>query len=200
MCHKSFINKHEKMRDEIVRIASKIFSIHGYDKTSIKDIAKHLKRKQSSVYYYFKSKEEIFRSVVEEEFNQLIEELKKVISETIDQQQKLRLYLTTRMKKIKSVSNFYNMLKDEYFSGIPFVEELRYNFDRQEFQIIKEILNEGKQRNVFEVSNTENLAIAIIAAMRGLEIPFFYKHIEIEIDKQLDQLLNLLFYGLLKRG
>jgi len=35
--------------------------------------------------------------------------------------------------------------------------------------------------------------------MRGLEIPFFIKQIVIDIDNRIDELLNILFYGLLKR-
>jgi AcrR family transcriptional regulator len=190
---------HEAAKQQIVAAAAEIFGKHGFKKTNIEDIAKACRRGQSSFYYYFKNKEDVFRAVIEKEFNTLMSDLRETISSTSDPQQKLRLYLSSRMHKIKSVSNFYDTLKNDFFDSIPFVEEMRKDYDRQEFQLISSILDEGKSRNIFHIENTENVTQAIMSAMRGLEIPFFIKQIVIDIDNRIDELLNILFYGLLKR-
>lgn len=191
---------HEAMRQEIIATASKIFSKHGFRKTNLTDIAKACRRGHSSLYYYFASKEELFRSVIEHEFHLLITELKEILQHTIEPQQKLKMYLTSRMNKINMVSNFYDTLKNDFFDTVPYVEAIRRKFDQQEFALISAILNEGKQKNIFSVENTETVTQAIISAMRGLEVPFFFRQVMVDIENRIDELLNILFYGIMKRN
>jgi AcrR family transcriptional regulator len=192
-------NGHDTVRKQILDAARSVFGKHGYKKTNIEDIARVCQRGQSSVYYYFKNKQDIFKAVIESEFNSLMTELREIIRSTSDPQQKLRLYLSSRMDKIKTVSNFYDTINNEYFEGVPFVEKLRKSYDREEFELISSILEEGKSRNIFHIEHTENVTQAIMSAMRGLEIPFFNKQIDIDINNRIEELLNVLFYGLLRR-
>jgi AcrR family transcriptional regulator len=190
---------HDQVRQKIINTAAAIFGKYGFKKTKIEDIAKAMQRGHSSVYYYFKNKEEVFKAVIEQEFSLLINELQNSISSTSDPQQKLRLYLSSRMHRMKNVSNFYQTMHNEMFDSFPFVEAIRQKFDQQEFALISTILNEGKERNIFYIEDTDTVTQAIMSAMRGLEIPFFIKQVIIDIDNRIDELLNILFYGLLKR-
>ncbi len=192
-------NNQMTARQQIIDAARTIFGKHGFRKTNIEDIARLCHRGQSSVYYYFKNKQDIFRAVIESEFKTLMGDLRTIISTTSDPQQKLRLYLSSRMEKIRTVSNFYNTMYDDSFEGIPFVEHLRASYDREEFALIISILEDGRSRNIFHIEHTDSVAQAIMSAMRGLEIPFFNKQIEIDINNRIEELLNVLFYGLLKR-
>lgn len=56
----------EVRRTEILTAAITLFQDKGYDKTSISDIAKYLHISQGLCYRYFKSKEEIFQSAIDE--------------------------------------------------------------------------------------------------------------------------------------
>ncbi len=190
---------HQAVKQEIITAAAEVFGKHGYKKTNLEDIATACGRGYSSIYYYFKNKEDIFRAVIEKEFNTLMSDLKQTISTTGDPTQKLRLYLSSRMHKIKTVSNFYDSLRNEYFNSIPFVEKIRKHYDIEEFKLISSILEEGRERNIFHINNTENVTQAIMSAMRGLEIPFFIRQVVIDIDNRIDELLNILFYGLIRR-
>jgi len=186
-------------KQQIVDAAKAMFGKHGYKKTNIEDIAHVCQRGQSSVYYYFKSKQDIFKTVIESEFNSLMDELKEIIQSTSDPQQKLRLYLTSRINKIKTVANLYDAMNNRYFDNVPFVEKLRKSFTHQESDLISSILEDGKSRNIFYIENTENVTQAIISAMRGLEIPLLTNQTEIDINNRIDELLNVLFYGLMRR-
>jgi AcrR family transcriptional regulator len=55
----------DEVRDKIVSVASKIFTRFGFKKTTMEEIAMASKKGKSSIYYYFNSKEDIFRAVVE---------------------------------------------------------------------------------------------------------------------------------------
>ncbi|HET7742970.1 MAG TPA: TetR/AcrR family transcriptional regulator [Mycobacterium sp.] len=60
-----------EQRALILAKAAEVFSIRGFNGTSITDIANHLGISQSNIYYYFATKEEIFLELVRQstEFN-----------------------------------------------------------------------------------------------------------------------------------
>src|SRR5215472_10700442 len=70
---------HDRGRDTRARLralALQLFAEQGYEKTSLREIAEHLGVTKAALYYYFKSKEDIVRSLVEDyvaELDELIE-------------------------------------------------------------------------------------------------------------------------------
>jgi len=69
----------EEVRIHIVGIARRIFTRYGFRKATMEEIASTSQMGKSSIYYYFKSKEEIFRAVVEFEAQMLKERLNRII-------------------------------------------------------------------------------------------------------------------------
>jgi AcrR family transcriptional regulator len=59
--------KEEITRREVVQAASRLFQRYGLVKTTMEDIARETGRGKSTLYYYFKSKDEIFDAVVNQE-------------------------------------------------------------------------------------------------------------------------------------
>lgn len=53
-------------REKILQSMYKLVAVHGYEKTALSMICKELNIKKPSIYYYFKSKEEMFIKVLEE--------------------------------------------------------------------------------------------------------------------------------------
>lgn len=70
----------DERRQEILDGAMKLFSEKGYDRTSISDIATNLGISQGLCYRYFKSKEEIFESAIDEYSESISDEMIKVIT------------------------------------------------------------------------------------------------------------------------
>lgn len=52
-------------REELVRIAARLFKANGYNSTKLADIAREAGLDRATVYYYVGSKEELFRETVE---------------------------------------------------------------------------------------------------------------------------------------
>ena len=51
-------------RNHIVSVARDVFKNYGYKKTTMNDVAKAAGKGKSSIYYYFDSKDAIFKSVI----------------------------------------------------------------------------------------------------------------------------------------
>ncbi|RKX70562.1 TetR/AcrR family transcriptional regulator [candidate division WOR-3 bacterium] len=186
-------------RSSIIGAAQSLFARFGFRKTTVDEIAKAAHRTKSSVYRYFRSKEDIFRTIVEEENQMLRKVIQKVIEAEDDPKAKLRSYVLVRMKILTELSNFYSALRDEYLERYPFIMKIRESYLSDEVQLIKEILNSGIERGVFEIKDVELTAFTIAVALRGLEYPLIKKAGFLENGKGFDSLLDILFYGIVKR-
>jgi AcrR family transcriptional regulator len=190
----------EEVRAHIVSVARKIFTRYGFRKTTMEQIAASAKKGKSSIYYYFGSKEEIFRAVVEKEAFELQQQLDKTIRKDDAPIDKLKTYILFRLHHVKTVENFYAALNDQFLAHMDFILEIRKNFDLQERQVVREILEEGIADGSFQVNSSEIGAIAMTTMMKGLELPLFLSD-EHRQDRQelLEDLIRVLFYGIIKR-
>jgi AcrR family transcriptional regulator len=192
------VNK-EEFRRKIIITAGQIFSRFGFRKTTMDEIARALKMGKSSIYYYYTSKEEIFEAVVLYEANILRNELTKAIKSVDSPIGKMESYVFVRMKAFEKLANFYNAIFDKNLDHFEFIEKIRAKYDLEEIAILRLILYDGVRKKVFVVENTEYTAMAIQTTMKGLEVPLFWQKREVEIDQKLRAILDVLFYGIVKK-
>jgi len=195
-CH--MIDK-EEYRKKIVVTAGQIFSRYGFRKTTMEEVARALKMGKSSIYYYFKSKEEIFEAVVLYEANILRNELTTAIKSVESPVDKMKNYVFVRMKAFEKLSNYYNAIFDKNLDHFDFIESIRAKYDREELAILRLILYHGARRNVFNVANSEYTALAVQTTLKGLEVPLFWKKKELNIEERLTAILDVLFNGIIKK-
>ena len=189
----------DEVKEAIVNVARHIFSRFGFKKTTMDEIAIASRKGKSSIYYYFASKEEIFQAVVEKEAEILKQELIKANNETDSPEQKLKMHVLIRMRTMEKLANFYSAIKDDYLGHLEFIEKIRKKYDQEEIQMMESILVEGVKNGIFEIEDTSLAAIAIVTAMKGMEIPLFWGVDEKDLESRLDHLIHILFHGVMKR-
>lgn len=187
----------EIFRKKVVITAGQIFSRFGFRKTTMDEIANELKMGKSSIYYYFESKEKIFEAVIRHEANTLRNELTKAIKEVDSPVDKMKNYVFVRMKSFEKLANYYNAIFDKNLDHFDFIENVRAKYDREELAILRLLLYHGKRKKVFKVDNSEYTALAIQTTLKGLEVPLFWKKKEVNIEKRLNAILDVLFNGIL---
>ena len=195
--------KKENIKDHIITIATRIFSKFGFRKTTINDIAEEMGKGKSSIYYYFKSKEDIYKEVIQREAELFKNEVYENVIYTNDNpKDKLRNYVLKRMKFLKELVNFNEALRNDYLKNLPFIERLRERYDQEEFEAIRGILDEGFEKNIFNIKETEFAATAFVTAMKGLEVALFIKndYTLSDLETRLDEMLHILFYGLVNQN
>ena len=189
----------KNVKESIVEASRSIFARFGYKKTTVDEIAQASNKAKSSVYHYFKNKEDIFRSIVEKESLIFIEKITEAINKEELPQKKLRAYFLIRMHTINQLANLYSAIKDEYLKQYSYIEELRASHDREEIKIITDILSEGIEKGIFKIKNLSVIASPIFTALKGLEYYWIYENNVSTIDDNIDNLLDILFYGIVKR-
>ena len=179
----------------IVKAAQDIFARFGFRKATVNDIARAAHKAKSSIYRYFKSKEEIFQTIVEKESQILKEKIERSINAQSNPREKIRTYVITRMKVLKKLANFYSALKDEYLEHYAFIEKIRKKYLDDETKMIEKILRTGVEQGVFMIENIELTAFAIIVALKGLEYPLIAQSIS-NTGQGINSLLEILFRGI----
>ncbi|HNW51489.1 MAG TPA: helix-turn-helix domain-containing protein [Prolixibacteraceae bacterium] len=192
--------KRERVRKSIIDVAKKVFTQLGYDKSSLNKIADELGKGKSTLYYYFNSKEDIFKEVLRMESESIWEQVKNEVAMQTDPREKIKTYMVTRMKAIKNKVNFSEALKNEMLHAYEFINQIRKDFNIREQLAIQNILDYGVAENIFAIKDTKLTAEAIAIALRGFEVPLITDfHTEEEIEEKIDEMLFMLFNGMLKR-
>lgn len=70
-----------RRRRELVRIAATIFKNKGFESTTFSDIAVHTGLDRATLYYYFGSKQEIFKEAIEGALNLNLEGMRRIQSD-----------------------------------------------------------------------------------------------------------------------
>ncbi len=195
------MDKIEEIRNQIIEVAQKVFSHFGFDKTTMELIAKQSRKGKSTLYYYFKNKEELYASVIERESNYMQRELMKVINAGGDTKTLLQNYAQKRFELAKQLVNYYNLRKEDYYKVYTIVNKYRKKHDEFEIMALKQILLKGilnDELNLQE-NQVDDVAIGIVAAIKGLEEPLLIDSTSNTTERKIDILLNLFLYGLLKK-
>lgn len=85
--------KDENKKNVIVQTSKMLFAHNGFYNTSIADIAKESGLPIGSIYTYFKSKDQIISTIVEEGWTEVYTNLQACVSKSVTPQEKLRLII-----------------------------------------------------------------------------------------------------------
>ena len=190
----------DEVREQVVQSARQVFARYGYKKTALDDIAREARKGKSTIYYYFKSKDEIFKAVIDAEAEIRKQAIEREISQISDSRLKLKTYIYVRMLTLKMVVNYYEAIKNDLLDNLYFVNSFRDDhFDEEVKQVIKMLL-EGVEIGEFTIENPELTAKTIVTLLHGFEVPLILKNLsDQELQKSVDEMLNILFYGIVTK-
>ncbi|HYQ56793.1 MAG TPA: TetR/AcrR family transcriptional regulator [Draconibacterium sp.] len=184
-------------KQQIIEAAGITFERYGFKKTSMDDIAFAAGKGKSSLYYYFKNKEEVFEAVVAHEADILVNEINLSINASTSAIDKLRNYVTTRMKRFVQRGNLTTALNDNFLATFSFIEKIRNNYRDFEVEMIAKIIEEGIQKKEFKPIDAEFTAEAILTCMIGFEVPLLTKSQAVEDSVvKINSVINMFLHGI----
>lgn len=184
-------------KQQIIEAASVTFNRYGFKKTTMDDIAYAAGKGKSSLYYYFKNKEEVFEAVVNHEAENLVAEINKVLSNVNSATEKLRGYVNVRMKRFVERGNLASALNDNFLATFSFIEKIRNNYKDFEIDTISNIIHEGIKNNEFKPVDAEFTAETILTCMVGFELPLLSQTNPGDDSlKKINSVIETLFYGI----
>jgi AcrR family transcriptional regulator len=162
----------------------------------MEDIATASKKAKSTLYYYFKSKEEVFTSVIIQEIFGLKSAINKAIRNEDDPYYKLRKFVSTRLEYLSIKADQYTSIREEYLKNHEFIRETLDDYSKWEISTIKDIVEYGREKGLFEVTDSVGISKALFFALKGLEYPWTVNFSKKELEKSAETLLDILLKGI----
>jgi AcrR family transcriptional regulator len=148
-------NKNTKKRispEIILSVAEKMFSLRGYRGTSVQEIAKKLKVSKPALYYYFKNKMEILKTLHAKSFEELLVGFKKIMEVDLPVEKKFRRLVENQAyivaKNTSRVRIFFHDEKEFPKKVINAMKEKRRAFTEELVQLYKYGVREGSFRDI----------------------------------------------------
>lgn len=188
-------------KSQIINVAKICFAQFGYDKTTLDDIGKRIGLNKSSLYYYFKNKEEIFTAVVLEEADNIVEELQSEIESKVSPEERIQFYMRKRLGYYKKILSLHQLSAESLRQIQPGFHQLYSNILLREITFI--------QRQILLIDNNipeaqaKKIAELIIISADGIkhdEIlynnPDIYKEPNyLRIETNIEFLIRLVLQG-----
>jgi AcrR family transcriptional regulator len=188
--------KKSEVESLIVKSATKFFSKYGFYKTTMDEIAKQIHKAKGVLYYYFKSKEELFNEVLKQELNTVKTALKKIVDTDEDSLIIFKEYFLTRLKLLHKAVNYHETLKADFFEKYHFVKDVREDFAEFERVQLTIILKKGKNEGYLDVKNVNSTVNIIMMVINGIEIPLFLQNKYAEYETTIDELSSMIMNSL----
>ena len=185
-----------EVKNLIVGSATKYFSKYGFYKTTMDEIAKNIHRAKGLLYYYFKSKEELFNEVLKQELSTIKSSLSSIVNSDSDSLIILKEYILTRLRLLHKAVNYHETLKADFFEKYHFVKDVREDFDQFERSQLTLILKKGKKEGFLDFKNINSTVNIMMIILNGIEIPFFLQNKYTEYENTIEELTSMLVNSL----
>ena len=185
-----------KTKKQLIDVARELFASRGRRNITMNDIAEASKKGRRTLYTYFKSKDEVYKAVIENEVNLVIEALEENAKKTMEAFEKLKNHIFIHLDSIKNSVTRNGTLRADFFRDIYEVERSRRRMDVAELKLIKNILDEGLKSGNFKEMDSEMLSTIILFSLRGLEIPYIRQNLSSEFDKNKHEIVEFVFRGI----
>jgi len=198
------IIQEELIRTQILEAARQLFQTHGFRKVAMDDVAKAIGKGRSSLYYYFKNKEEILAAVMDERIAFMIDTMAKAIDKTSSAEQKLQAFFSTKMKVVKEhQGTFKNMDLGMDAREMSSFNESKWSIHKrimkQEGDLLRGILKQGMKAGQFRTlgnSEMETMIFVLLTSVHGVKREMVMEDNFAVADAAAGMLTTLAMYGL----
>ncbi|MCX6170301.1 MAG: TetR/AcrR family transcriptional regulator [Ignavibacteriales bacterium] len=158
----------KEKENAIIDAARKRFAHYGFSKVTMEEIASDVEMGKASLYYYFPTKEDLFRGVILQEQNELKKNIERILEKQKSASEKLHEYVEQRMIFFKVLINLGTLSVHSYFDIKSVFKKLFLDFEKVELDLIKKIIDEGKLKNEFNSGLPEDAALIFLHVLQGL--------------------------------
>jgi len=174
----------ERRRNQILDVASLIFSNEGFAKANTDEIAKVANLGKGTIYRYFKNKRELFLSVVDRGLDKLKDAILTEVEKTEDPLKKIENAIRTYLSFFEKNRNLIGILIHEQSSfqqriAKRYFEHYYGNVDR-----IKKTFKTGIEQRLIKEIDIESAISVLTSILNGL---IYMWHLEGEKYRLLDR-------------
>ncbi len=149
-------------REAILRAATKVFARSGYFNSKVADVAREAGVADGTVYLYFKSKEEILRSIFERNSGEAVREGREELAKVGDPREKLRRIARQHLERLGADRDLAVVFQVELRGTTKFMEEFSAAGLAEYLGLIREVFEEGQAAGVFRAELKAKLVAKVL--------------------------------------
>jgi AcrR family transcriptional regulator len=186
-------------REEILSAAEKVFAAKGFFLTTMSDIAREAEFGTGTLYKYFRSKEELYFTLIDEK----VEEINRLVKDELSQ----RTSAVERIKKALALQfEFFERNRD--FFRIYISERNRFEWTVKDelgkglhekmvtyINVLAEVMRQGIDREEFRSMNPMDLAHALVGIVNSFVFEWMISREPYPLISKVDTVLEIFLGG-----
>ena len=184
-------------KQKILEASIRAFAKHGFRKASLTDITRPLGVAKTALYHHFPGgKRELIHAVIRSETDLILREMQNAIAAEADPRRQLRAMILAKLTHFHHLKELLDVSQDvgEELAEIYYSQERAYH-DAEEHLILN-ILQYGCEKGYFSITDPHATALSICVVGHYFERSFVFEKSPDDMEKTVDDLLNILFYGI----
>lgn len=185
------------LKNEILEVSRDLLVEHGLGHLSMRNIAKRANVTATSIYLHFDNKDDLLLTLVEQSIAHLKEHLLSEIDDSKDLIKQLedlaRRYVRFALDHPKEYEIIYMVRPEE----MPKYPKKKFEQIRSAYELLAEIIDEGRQEDLIDVENPMISAYTLWAQLHGVVSVILSKRLDTRIPQKefIDQAIDHIIQG-----
>lgn len=158
--------KRDIVREKILSAAENVFDRHGFEKTTLDDLGRELGMNKTSLYYYYKNKEDIFAAVILRQSEAFLGALENKTGKKKAGKAALKTYLEQRGGLLKKAPLLNKAYLNPFFASEA-VSVALAEAEESEATFLRQLMAKGIKNGELK-KGTDKGARVIISALQAL--------------------------------
>lgn len=167
--------KDETMQAQILQQAQRLSQQYGFHKMTMDDVAQAMGMGRSSLYYYYKSIDEIKEAVKNAAISEILAEIAQAVDKAATVEEKIRAFCKAKLTVMRKKIALYQMSsgnEPKTASQLQSKEERQRNYLKKEAVILHQVIALGIAQGKFRAltkKEQEVLVFVLLNGMHGLQ-------------------------------
>jgi len=184
-----------KTKREIFQAAIKIFSSSGYDGATMDEISTSAGVAKGTVYYHFKSKDEVFKYIITEGVSLLRQQIQCIVEGSGDYAYKLRELSKNQLRLVYENRDLFKVIMSQAWGGKIRHSELR-ELLKVYMEDIEKFLIKAMEDGTIKKCDSSFLAYTYFGTLGSVAVYNVIKNDSMKLDEITDSFLDHLLNGI----
>jgi AcrR family transcriptional regulator len=188
----------EIRRNQILDAATTVFVRQGFQHARMDDIVEESGLSKGTLYWYFKSKEDIINAILRRLFTGELANLESLLEAEGNVSERLVLLTSDRVNGMKHMSRLVPIIFEFYAVAVhqQWVQQFIGEYFQQFRKLLEDLIRQGIDRGEFRPVNATEAAISLASMYEGLTIYWLMDPQTVQWDILSESSIPLLLDGL----
>lgn len=184
-------------RAAILRAATKVFARNGYFNSKVADIAREAGVADGTVYLYFKNKDDVLISLVNQTMDEFVAIGRARIEKLQDPRDKLRAIARMHLESLGADRDLAIVFQVELRQSTKFMAQFSATKMAEYFSVIREAIEEGQRKGIFRRTlNPKVVSKILFGALDEMATNWILSDRRYDLGSFADTVMDVFLHGI----